>query len=385
MRILVVDIANGPMPGGSLHRTMSLSSHLRRQGVEVRWLLLRSGADEQALCATYDIPPEHVQWVECISRRFKVMMPNRSVGRLVAGADVVCLSTFLWGAAPLAWIHARRRGVPWVVSPHGSVPYFGRSLALKRIAHAACGRSILRGAAAVVAVNDMERRALAPWVDPHTPVRVIPNGIEPLQAGGEVAAGGVNSPVVAPYVLFLGRLSAEKGVDLLLEGLASIPPALLGDLTFVIAGEGPERSRLEAMTRQSGLDRRVRFAGWVDGPAKARLLQGAAFVVIPSKRDAMTLVALEAGAAGRPLLISSACGFPQASTCGGGVQADATPDGIRDGLLQMLAARDRWPTMGEALRTLVLREYLWSHQAARFRELLETVARRPPDGYGPIS
>lgn len=374
MRVLVVDLADGPRPSGCIHRTMSLSSRLLRDGVDVRWLLLRAGVSGEVSCRGYDIPVDRVTWVECLNRRFFVMAPFRGLGHLVDEADVICLSSFLSGAAPLAWLHARRRGTPWVVSPHGSVPYFGRSLALKWLAHAACGRAILRGAAGVVAVNDAERAAIAPWVGEKTTLRVIPNGIDVPMGSGRTAAADT-PPNGAPHVLCLGRLSPEKGIDVLLEAWASVPLETMGNLRLVVAGDGPERTRLEAVARRLNVDSRVTFAGRVDGSAKQQLLHTAAFVAIPSRRDAMTLVALEAGAAGRPLLISRACGFPQAAACGGAVEATPTPDGLRTGLLQMLEARAEWPAMGRSLSDLVLREYLWSQQASRFRDLLESVVR----------
>ncbi len=101
------------------------------------------------------------------------------------------------------------------------------------------------------------------------------------------------------YVLYFGRLSAEKGVADLLRAMAQ-----LSDVPLVIAGDGPERARLEWIAGDLKL-RNVRFTGKVDGAALERLIAGASFSVFPSHAyETLGKSILESYAWGRPVIAS---------------------------------------------------------------------------------
>ena len=131
---------------------------------------------------------------------------------------------------------------------------------------------------------DAERIAVIPYFAT-TPDRPAPPGI-----------GGLCS----------GRLSPEKGVDVLLDALA-----LLGDPPFEIAGDGPDGPRLRALADRLGL-RRLSFLGELDRDGMAAALDRARYVVMPSRaEEAAGFAGLEAMAAGRPLVASDNGGLPE--------------------------------------------------------------------------
>ena len=120
-------------------------------------------------------------------------------------------------------------------------------------------------------------------------VRTIPYGIR--WADGEPAA----REFAGPTVIALGRLTRQKGFDVLIRALAR-----LDDASAVIVGDGPEASELERLRAELGLDGRVRFAGWVDDPAA--LVRSADALVLPSRYEALPLAILEAMHAGLPVV-----------------------------------------------------------------------------------
>src|SRR5207248_662901 len=102
-------------------------------------------------------------------------------------------------------------------------------------------------------------------------------------------------------VVFVGRLVSDKGVDVLLEALAR-----LGDVSAVIAGDGPERHALEEQASTLGLGGRVRFSGWVSSTEREKLFAGATVFVLPSLwEEPFGIVGLEALAAGLPVVASN--------------------------------------------------------------------------------
>jgi glycosyltransferase involved in cell wall biosynthesis len=170
----------------------------------------------------------------------------------------------------------------------------------------------------------------------------------------------------------MGRLNAIKGPDLLLDAFAA---AALSGWTLVFAGpDGGLGAALAARARDAGLGARVKFLGWVGGQDKVAAYRAAELVVIPSRQEAMSLVALEAGACGKPVLMTDRCGFDAAAQAGGAlaVPPDATALAIA---LRELVNAGGLADMGARLQRLVLREYAWEAAVRRYGALFTRVVR----------
>jgi glycosyltransferase involved in cell wall biosynthesis len=102
-----------------------------------------------------------------------------------------------------------------------------------------------------------------------------------------------------PHLLAVGRLSAEKGFDLLLDAFAIIRPRF-PEADLAILGKGPEEESLRTQCESLGLSACVQFAGYVVEPAS--WFAGASLLVISSRHDAFPNALLEAAAAGLPVV-----------------------------------------------------------------------------------
>jgi glycosyltransferase involved in cell wall biosynthesis len=131
---------------------------------------------------------------------------------------------------------------------------------------------------------------------PGAVVEVIPNGIE------EIAFEAKTS--VPKHLLFLGRLDIpHKGGDFLFDILGrmvrtkgvKIPP-------LVIAGDGPDREKMERLAEKNGLSQLVEFRGRVEGLEKYQLMAEAYAILMPSRYETFSIVAVESMAAGTPLV-----------------------------------------------------------------------------------
>lgn len=141
-------------------------------------------------------------------------------------------------------------------------------------------------------------------------VAVIPNGIH---LGEERGAGGPpREAFAAPgerLLFHIGRLVPEKGAGVLLESI----PLLLRrhPVRVVIAGVGPYGEELRQKAVKLGVADRVKFVGWVDDPTAAALYRYADVAVAPSTYEPFGIVALEAMAAGAPLVVSDTGGLAE--------------------------------------------------------------------------
>jgi glycosyltransferase involved in cell wall biosynthesis len=108
-----------------------------------------------------------------------------------------------------------------------------------------------------------------------------------------------------PHLLAVGRLSHEKGFDLLLEALARVRRQIPGtDLTLV--GAGGEETALRQLCRSLELEAAVRFTGYIERPYA--FFPGATAFVLPSRSEGMPNAMLEAAAAGLPIVATPASG-----------------------------------------------------------------------------
>ena len=109
-------------------------------------------------------------------------------------------------------------------------------------------------------------------------------------------------------IIFAGKLTWLKGVDVLLEAVKIYEDAAPDTLTLIV-GDGEERDNLEAQAKALGL-RSVRFLGNVDQDELCRLYNVSDIDVVPSRKEAFGLVAIEAMACGLPVIATNQGGFP---------------------------------------------------------------------------
>ena len=109
------------------------------------------------------------------------------------------------------------------------------------------------------------------------------------------------TPREAPLAVALGRLHPNKGLDVLIGAAALIP-----ELFVWIAGEGPERAKLENLARNLGVGTRVKFLGWRED--RAALYRAADLCVYPSREEPFGNVVVEAWSVGTPIVTTASTG-----------------------------------------------------------------------------
>lgn len=132
-----------------------------------------------------------------------------------------------------------------------------------------------------------------------TRIIVLPNPVDVEEIRQFTAVNPTPKVRSGPQLLAVGRLSREKGFDLLLQALASIR-GLFPDARLLIAGAGPEEATLKAECHALGLDSSVNFAGQIARPWT--LFPDAALFVLSSRHEGMPNALLEAAAGGLPIV-----------------------------------------------------------------------------------
>ncbi|MGV8988680.1 MAG: glycosyltransferase [Cypionkella sp.] len=198
----------------------------------------------------------------------------------------------------LTMIASEMSGIPFSITLHGPTIFFEMhwwrlDVKVARAAFIACISHFCRSQAMLFSDE-------AHW----DKLKIVHCGVAPARYGT------VQRGPFSGHVVFVGRLDPVKGVTLLLEAFATAT-ARHPRARLTIAGDGPARARLETRTRDLGLTEVVRFAGYLDEPAVARLLEEADMLVLPSFAEGLPVVLMEAFASRIPVIATQVAGVPE--------------------------------------------------------------------------
>jgi glycosyltransferase involved in cell wall biosynthesis len=237
-------------------------------------------------------------------------------------------------------------------------------------------RAALAGADHVTATGMHLANATLRYTPNAKPVTVVPYGVDLARFRPAERNGARPDDIVVGAV---ARLSIEKGLDVLLRAVAQ----LAGDglpLRVVLAGEGPQRQRLERLAEQLGLARHVEFRGEVPHERVPDVLAELDIFAMPSRAEGFGVAALEAAAMELPVAGSRVHGIPDVVE--DGVTGLLVPPGDAAALAQAIGrlARDGAlrAELGRAGRALVERRYRWEENAAQMERLYDHLVRGFP-------
>ena len=359
--------------GGNAERAVQLTRAFARLGLRSTLLTLAIG-DWQARIAQVDAG--RVIAVPCLMTRFQIPSLRWSMLRkLVREADIIHMVGYWSLLQVLIAFIAYIENVPWVICPAGALPMFGRSKFFKHLFNAFFGYRLVRRAAGWIAIT---RDEVADFVDygVHADnVEIIPNGVD---ADGLPVTTGLNFRAqfglpAQPFILFMGRLNPIKGPDLLLEAFITITDNY-ADVHLVFAGpDGGMQDGLTARAQKAGVRERVHFIGFVSGANKSQAYREAMILAVPSRSEAMSIVAVEAGLCGTPILMTDRCGLHELDEVDKHLTVPATAQGLAFGLNYAFTDQQRLAVKGQQWQAIVLERFLWKNIAAHMANWLTII------------
>ncbi len=272
-------------------------------------------------------------------------------------ADVV--HTHLVHADVYGGLAARLRATPLVSTKHNDDPF--RTGAFRYVE-----RGLAHLAERIVTITEALRAFTIERVGlPAGKVETIHYGLDELpEAWGENPSGDV--PHEATIVLSTSRLTEQKGIDVAIRALASLP----GDVVLVVLGEGPQRSSLEALARELGVESRVFLPGRV--PDVAAWLRRASVYVQPARWEGFGLGVLEAMLAGLPVVASDVSSLPELVV--DGETGYLVPPDEPGPLAERIAAALEQRSLGAAGAERARREFSVARMADRTAALYAEIA-----------
>lgn len=353
MRVLLVTGIWPPDVGGPATHGPELARFLGGRGHAVEVVTMGDGEPSERPCPVHVVPrsrpfPARYGSVALETarrgRRADAVYASATYAAAAAGAALVRTPLVVKLVSDPAYERARRWGLfggsleEFQAAPGGALAALRRlrTLSLRRAARVIVPSAYLAGLA-------------RGWGLAQERLLVVPNAA-PLDPPPAVE-------VDASTLVFAGRLTAQKSLDVAIDALAE-----LDGLRLVVVGDGPERAALERRAADAGLNGRVVFMGPAPRAEVLRALAGAYAAVLPSAWENLPHAAVEALAAGTPVVAAAVGGVPEV---------------VRDGENGLLVPPGSPAAFAEALRRLAadpaLRERLSRAARASVEELAPAV------------
>jgi glycosyltransferase involved in cell wall biosynthesis len=239
------------------------------------------------------------------SRELKPVLDQK-----LAQADLLQIHSLFLFPQYAAYRKALRADVPYIVSFHGAMdPYLRKRGRLRKWLTDVTWQSDMLGRAAAIHVTSKDEQALTAEIVPDVPRVVVPNGIywdqfQDLPDGGEFRGARLDGHD-GPIVLSLGRIARKKAPERLVRALSGVlahhPKTLL-----VFAGPDDEGlgDGLRRVARSLGVESSVRFVGMLHREERLEALSAADVWALPSHTENFAIAAVEAMAAGLPVVLT---------------------------------------------------------------------------------
>lgn len=382
-RIVLVPSSFAPKVGGVETAVMHLACEFARRGHKVTVITNRYPRSLPAFELIQNIPVYRILMPGLIPPKTRIYRNLKSyLGIALAPIQFARLARLALELAPDvmnvhylgvpavygAMTHRLRLSSLLVLSVHGSdvttIPYPSGSPRLHSF--------IFREAQGVTAVSHYLAEKCKAWVgSQETPIMITGNGVT-----GEEYARAAAHVHSSPFIFAASHLTRQKGMDVLLKALVELSDrGIMPDL--IIAGNGPEKERLQALVHTFGLERRVHFWGQADRNEMASLYAGCVFFVHPSLNEGFGLVALEAMICGKAVITTHVGGLPEVVE--DGITGLLIPP--KDSTALANAIETLWhnpshaKAMGQAGRELAYSQFTWSRVAERYLEAYELASR----------
>ncbi len=212
----------------------------------------------------------------------------------------------------------------------------------------------------VVCISEFVRQDNARHGFPLERMSVVPNGVE--------------MPAVEPrdegFILSLGRMVHTKGLEYLMQAMKDVDGKLL------MAGAGPERERMEALSKRYGLGSKVQMLGRVSEERKTELFAGCSLFVMPSLFESYGIAAAEAMSYGKPVVATDVGGLPEVVADCGVLVPPRDPAALSKEINGLMADPERRHLLGLRARARAS-SYSWDNMAElQERVYLEVIERK---------
>jgi glycosyltransferase involved in cell wall biosynthesis len=357
--------------GGPAEVLRGLIPGLRNHGVDAQIVTTDKGLQhhDQELIGMDWVRVEHT-----IGSASATLSPSltRFVQSVVDDFDLVHVHGLQSHPGTSAMAAARRARVPYVIQPHGALNSFSwdRHRGRKRAYALTFDRRNWGALAGSIYSSDLELRE-SQSVLKHVPASLVPLGVDDALFNIEPTAV---TGAAYPTVLYLGRITRIKRLDILLEAMSKRPLRELG-ARLIVAG-APDRSLHfdpATLVDEYGLRGHVDFVGTVDRDGRRALLEKASVFVLPSEGESFGLAVAEAMSAGVPVVTTTNVGIAEAAEEAGALRTAPLSSTAFARAIAAVLSGSYARSLGARGRLYARERFTWANAALETRKVYSRV------------
>ena len=377
MNILFVDDAIYPLAGGSAERSMRIAKSLIDQNHIVDLISLRKDFD-------FDFAKKNginkIFLFPSIKLKYIIPFVNFNyIDKIISKYDAIHISKNWSFLAFFIAISAKRKNIPYVFSPMGFITiHNNKSKLLKYLFLKYCTNRIIKNSNLCITVSSKEFNDCLSLIKNRSRVIQLPNGFL-AKDFLEVTNSNfceINNISEKKIILALGRMDPIKGFHLLIEAFNNISKDFYDWQLIIIGPDNDYRRKLIMRANQLESKDSIKFLDQQYGDDKRNAYYACDIFVIPSIYDAMTIVAVEVAACGKPLIITNTCDFSGLIDAKGAIEVPPSVDGITDGLKTLINNDNLLIELGQNGKKYVFENLEWSQLAISYDNIFKSLIKK---------
>lgn len=379
MKIVQVTPRFPPAIGGLENHVYNISLELVKRGHQVVVLTSNDVEEVKVVNEEFMNGIEVYRFPLFLPRLFREgwLMPNLLKMLPTLQADIIhahscrCLSSFI------AALLSERRGVPFVLTPHGIFPKRGWFNGLvKSVYDYSFGNILLKFADKIIALTESNKSLLLNLGASEPKTVIIGNGVdvEKYRESTRVDVTKRKHGFLGPVILYVGRVAWHKSLERAIEALPSIVEEF-SDAKFVLVGPKytEESERLLRLAERLGVEDSIVRTGRVSESQLHFYYSIADIFILPSVYEGLSLSMLEAMASKVPIMVCSSAGVSGILTHGKNafILNNGTKDEISRSMNFLLNCSELRETIRQNAHGLVTRKYTWTAVVSKLESIYE--------------
>ncbi|MFC1980924.1 glycosyltransferase [Chloroflexota bacterium] len=289
------------------------------------------------------------------------MLP--AIRKEISSFDIIHMHEYRTVQNVIVHHYTRKRGIPYILQAHGSLPRTTAKLRLKQVFDAIWGYQLLEDAARVIALNETEARQYQAMGARQSKIEIVPNGVDPREFENIPGRGEFRKKYGLDgnhrIVLYLGRVHESKGLDLLIRAFASLSREMDSARLVIVGPDVGYSSELAELAQDLGTSDKILFTGPVYERGRLEAYVDADIFVTPSFLG-FPVTFVEACACGTPIITTEKSDRLDWLDNHAGLVVAYDENQLKDALAKVLNDKDLARLFGENGKRLVREKFSWS-------------------------
>lgn len=382
MNILFVDDYISPLAGGSAERSMRIAKALVDQNHIVDLISLKKEFD-------FNFAKKNginkIFLFSYVSFKYIIPIVNlKYIDKLVTNYDAIHISKNWSLLAFFIAISAKRKNIPYIFSPMGFITvHNNKSKLLKSLFLKFFTKRIIKNSSYCITVSNKEFNDCLNFIEDKSKIIQLPNGFvaNDFLELTNTNFRKKNNLSEKKIILALGRMDPIKGFHLLIEAFNNISNDFI-DWQLVIVG--PNNDYKNKLIKRSNELKSKNLISFLDpqyGDNKRHAYYACDIFVIPSIYDAMTIVAVEVAACGKPLIITKTSDFSGLIENNGAIGVSPTVEGITYGLKTLMNNNKLLVELGQNGKKYVYKNLEWTQLSISYNKIFKSLVNRTENNF----